>query len=122
VERAEDMTVPSFIVYLVCRKKSLSGSKGVPEDAELGLDVVFDSGGSKEQPERYVSVFSDYWDVDIGKLGKADFEKMIEASILKSETVSREYPVRVRAWNDAGFLSNEGWKWKILVKWKGRRV
>ena len=103
------MTTPSFIVYF--------SWKGV----DMGLDVMFYPGRSKGQPERPVKVSSDRWEGDIGKLGKAEIKKRIETSILKSETVSREYPVL--AW-DGGFyhVLDEDAKWRNAVKWKGWRV
>lgn len=113
------MTAPSFIVYLGCRTKN--SLMCFQKDTETRLDVVFYPGRPKGQPKRRVLMFKEFWDVDIGKLGKAEIKKMMETSIMNSETVSREYPVL--AW-DGGFshLLDEDAKWKNAVKWKGWRV
>ena len=113
------MTAPSFIVYIGCRTRNSLMS--FQKDTETRLDIVFYPGRSKGRPERPLPVFKDFWDVDYGKIGKAEIEKRIETTVMKSEIVSREYPVL--AW-DGGFyhLLDEDAKWKNAVKWKGWRV
>ena len=103
------MTTPSFIVYV---ENDCAGTR---------LNVVFYPGRPKGHPERPVSVSKDRLDVDIRTIGKAEIKNRIETTVMKSEIVSREYPVQVRAWNKATFLV-EDWKWRVAVKWKGRRI
>jgi len=103
---------PVFIVNVGFSSDAIPGS--AERDTKVKMDVIFYPNEVPNQSGRLVETFLEPWEGDLSRCRRKEVNEKTELAILKSNVVSREYPLVIRSWN-VGLPFDVG-------QWKGRRT